>query len=91
MRTITITRREGPLGGHVDLKIMSNNNVLGEMKADEKVKTFEVAYSEQAVQAELLNSEEVHYRSNVHFAIYGKKDIKLFLTISGTRLVLAEK
>lgn len=91
MRELTIVRREGPLGGHYDVRIISNNNVLGEMKADEIKKVFELENSEQAIQAELLNTGKNHFRSNAHFAIYGKKNVELFLTISGTKMILSTK
>ncbi|MFA6830039.1 MAG: hypothetical protein WCR67_04995 [Bacilli bacterium] len=91
MRKLHIARRDGFLGGKVEVRIISNSFLLGIMKAEEEQKDFEITKSEEVIQAELIGKDGKVFRSNAYFGTNGGKDISLFLTISGTKMILSIK
>ena len=90
MRKLTLTRIPGTLGDPVDVLVITNARTLGEMKANEGEKTFEIAKGENAVQVQIEWKDGKLYRSNAMFMI-GKKDLHFTLETSGTKLVLRMK
>lgn len=87
MRTLTIHRRIGPLGGQVDATILSSEEQLGVLKAEEEKVELTITKGEHAIQAQLIGEDGRVHRSNVYFAT-GGKSVVLYLTISGYKLTL---
>ena len=90
MRTLTLTRIPGTLVDPVDVLVITNARTLGEMKAEEEEKTFEIGKGENAVQVQIEGPDGKLYRSNAMFMI-GKQNLHFTLETSGTKLVLRMK
>ncbi|MCR5491767.1 MAG: hypothetical protein K6F32_06540 [Bacilli bacterium] len=87
MRTITIFRREGPLGGRIDATILSSEKELGVFKAEDEKVVYELCKGEHSIQAQVIDEGGKVFRSNVYF-LTGGKSKNLYLTISGYKLTL---
>lgn len=90
MRTLTLIRVPGTLGGPVDCLVITNARTLGEMKAEEESKVFEIGKGENAIQVQIQGPDGKLYRSNAMFMI-GNKNLVFTLEISGTKIVLRTK
>lgn len=91
MKTLLIQRVPGLFGQPSDTRILADEKVIGEMKADDKESKLEISKGEHAIQAEITASDGRVYRSNVYFTRYGNKDVSLFLKIQGTKLTLLDR
>ena len=89
MRTLTIYRRVGPLGGQNDATILSSESVLGVLKTEEEKVELPISKGEHAIQAQIVGDDGRVHRSNVYFAT-GGKSVTLYLTISGYKLTLRQ-
>jgi len=87
MRNLYIVREEGTLSGLTDTRVICNASTIGELKENKKEGNFSLPKGEAAIQVEIKQNDKL-YRSNAIFAL-GKKDIKLKLTQSGTKLNLS--
>lgn len=90
MRTLTIKRGAVQLGEPKDARILSDERVVGEIKAQEKTKTLPLSKGEHSVQFEMTGEDGLVHRSNAYFAV-GKKDVVLFMDVSGSRLTLRKE
>ncbi len=91
MRTLTIVRRPGSIGKPRDVTIISDEKKLGELKAEQESVSIPFDGKEHAFQAQIVGRDGRIYRSNSYFENSGVKELKLFLTVSGSRLVLELK
>jgi hypothetical protein len=87
MRTLTIERRPGQVGDPVEVNILSDNHLLGVMKAEDKSTTFEISKGEHAIQVEIPGEDGQNYRTNIFFAT-GSKNVKVFFEGSALALKL---
>ena len=86
MKNITIEKRIGALGCSSDITILFDERPKGVLKKDENEVSIPCGPTEVTVQAEVEVAGRV-YRSNAYFVLNGKCP-KLFLTVSGTKMVL---
>ena len=87
MRNITIEKRVGVLGCSSDITILFDERPKAVLKADENEISIPVTATEITLQTEIVVGERA-YRSNAYFVLNGKCP-KLYLTVSGTKMVLA--
>ena len=87
MRTLTIERRPGTVGEHMDVNVLSDNQILGVLKAEENSGTFEISKGEHSIQVEIQYEDGRNYRSNIFFAT-GGKNVKLYFERSAVALKL---
>ena len=86
-KKITIKRKEGVFGTFPFCSILSDETQIGTMEQDQMEASFEVSKAEHAIQAQITGPDGRVYRSNSYFSI-GGKDVTLYLTIDGSKLVL---
>ena len=86
MKNVTIEKRIGALGCSSDITILFDERPKGVLKKDQNEISFEVNSTEIVVQAEVVVNDRP-YRSNAIFVLNGKCP-KLYLSVSGTKLVL---
>lgn len=91
MKTLLIQRVPGLFGQPRDTRILSDESLVGEIKADEKEKKLEISKGEHSIQAEISDDGGRKYRSNVYFTQYGNKDVTLYLKIQGSKLTLLDR
>jgi len=89
MKSITIEKRVGVLGCPSNVTILFDERPKAVMKAEEKEITLAVGPTQISVQAEVEMGGRA-YRSNAYFVLNGKCP-KLYLTVSGSKLVLSVK
>lgn len=87
MRTVTIERKESPLGQPIACKVLADERPIGELKAEESKKSYPISKGEHAIQVQIEGADGRLYRSNSYFAT-GGASFALYLTISGTKLTL---
>ena len=89
MRNVVIKKRIGALGCLSDIAILFDERPKGVLKVEEEEISLPIGATQAAVQAEIiLNGRS--YRSNAYFVLNGKCP-DLYLTVSGTKLVLSTK
>lgn len=89
MKNVTIEKRVGVLGCPSDITILFDERPKGTLTLDMNEISLPIGSTEAAVQAEVtLNGRA--YRSNAYFVLNGKCP-KLYLTVSGAKMVLSEK
>ncbi len=86
MKNVTIEKRIGALGCSSDITILFDERPKGVLKIDQNEIVIPVSDTEVTVQAEVMINERP-YRSNAYFVLNGKCP-KLYLTVSGSKLVL---
>ena len=87
MKNVTIEKRVGVLGCPSDITILFDERPKAVLKLDQNEISIPVASTEATVQAEVeINGRA--YRSNAYFVLNGKCP-KLFLTVSGAKMVLS--
>ena len=89
MKSISIEKRVGALGCASDITILFDERPKAVLKVDEERISIPCASTEIAVQAEVVINGRV-YRSNAYFALNGNAPL-LYLTVSGSKLVLSTK
>ena len=89
MRNITIEKRGGVLGCPSDITILFDERPKAVLKVDEDHIDIPVSATEITVQGEVEIGGRV-YRSNAIFVLNGKCP-KLYLTVSGAKMVLSVK
>lgn len=87
MKNVTIEKRVGVLGCPSDITILFDERPKAVLKLDQNEISIPVTSTEVTVQAEVeINGRA--YRSNAYFVLNGKCP-KLFLTVSGAKMVLS--
>ena len=86
MKTISIEKRVGALGCPNDITILFDERPKAVLKVDQDKIEIPVSSTEVTVQTEVEVNGRV-FRSNAYFVLNGKCP-KLFLTVSGTKMVL---
>ena len=86
-KRITIKRKEGVFHTFPACLILSDEARIGAMEQDQMEGVFSVSKAEHAIQAQIQGPDGRFYRSNSYFSI-GGKDVTLYLTIDGSKLVL---
>lgn len=89
MKNIVIEKRIGALGCSTDIDILFDERPKAVFKKDDAVLTIPVNSTEIAVQAEVHVAGR-SYRSNAYFVLNGNAP-KLYLLVSGTKMVLSTK
>ena len=89
MKSITIEKRVGVLGCPSDVTILFDERPKAIMKPDDQEITLLIGATQASVQAEVEMGGRI-YRSNAYFVLNGKCP-KLYLTVSGSKLVLSVK
>lgn len=87
-RKLIIERRKGQFGRFPACAILSDEKRIGEMAQDQMKGEFAISKGEHAIQAQIEGPDGRFYRSNSYFSL-GGKDVVLYLTIDGSKLVLA--
>lgn len=88
MKNVTIEKRIGALGCSSDITILYDERPKGIFKKDDQVITLPIGSTQATVQAEVEIGGKA-YRSNAYFVLNGKCP-KLYLLVSGSKLVLSE-
>ena len=87
MKQVLIEKRVGALGCSSDITILFDERPKAILKKDENEIAIPIATTEIAVQGEIeMNGK--FYRSNAYFVLNGKCP-KLFLTVSGCKMILS--
>ncbi len=86
MKNILIEKRIGALGCPGDVTVLFDERPKAVLKADQNEISIPVSSTEVTVQTEIVVNDRA-YRSNAYFVLNGKCP-KLFLTVSGTKMVL---
>ncbi|MCR5349292.1 MAG: hypothetical protein K6E59_06795 [Bacilli bacterium] len=89
MKNVTIEKRVGALGCSSDVTILFDERPTAILKVDENEISIPIGATEATVQAEVVVGGRA-YRSNAYFVLNGKCP-RLYLLISGTKLVLSVK
>ena len=89
MKNVVIEKRVGALGCPGDIAILFDERPRGVLKAEENEISIPIGATQAAVQAEVVMNGR-SYRSNAYFVLNGKCP-RLYLTVSGAKLVLATK
>ena len=89
MKQITIEKRIGALGCPSDIAILFDERPKDVIKVDQESITIPVSSTEITVQAEVIINGR-SYRSNAYFVLNGNAP-KLYLTVSGSKMVLSTK
>lgn len=87
MKYVTIEKRVGALGCSSDVTILFDERPKAVLKLDQNEISIPIGATEATVQAEVVVGDRA-YRSNAYFVLNGKCP-KLFLLVSGTKLVLS--
>lgn len=86
MKYVTIEKRVGALGCSSDITVLFDERPKAVLKAEENEISIPVNSTEVTVQTEIVVNDRP-YRSNAYFVLNGKCP-KLYLTVSGTKMVL---
>ena len=86
VKKVVIKKVLGPLGCDNDIDIIWDEKPLGVLKVDEDEIEFEISATQRAIQAEIIDGNNV-YRSNAYFVLNGKCPV-LELIVSGFNLKL---
>ena len=89
MKNVLIEKRIGALGCSSDVTILFDERPKAVFKKDDMEISIPISATEAAVQAEVEINGRV-YRSNAYFVLNGKCP-RLYLTISGAKMVLSVK
>ncbi|MCR5078519.1 MAG: hypothetical protein K6B65_01155 [Bacilli bacterium] len=87
MKQVEIVKRIGVLGCNDDVTILFDERPKAVWKKDEEKIVIPVSATEITVQGEIEKNGRV-FRSNAYFVLNGKCP-KLYMTISGTKMVLS--
>ena len=87
MKQIEIEKRIGALGCNSDVTILFDERPKAILKKDDERIVIPVTATQIAVQAEVEKNGRF-FRSNAYFVLNGKCP-KLYLTISGTKMVIS--
>lgn len=86
-RRLTIQRRAGVFPLFPACVILSDEARIGSMEEGQMEFSCTISKGEHAIQAQIQGEDGRLYRSNSYFSI-GGKDVNLFLTIDGSKLLL---
>lgn len=90
MRTLTLKRCPESLGAPRDIKILSDEVLVGQMKADEKTKVVPISKGGHSLQCEIMDDEGNIFRSAVIF-VAGGSNVTLSVLESGSRVILKKE
>lgn len=91
MRTLTIVRRPGFFAKPQDVTLIADEKKIGELKAEQQSVSLPFAGKEHVFQAQISGRDGRIYRSNGIFENTAKREITLYLTVSGSSLTLERK